>query len=47
MGGIVGALVDIIPFTTLMFPVLGVFLAVGIAVGTFGSAIAIRNYLKV
>ncbi|MGI6028813.1 MAG: permease-like cell division protein FtsX [Candidatus Heteroscillospira sp.] len=47
MGGIVGALVECIPFTALMFPVLGVFLCVGVVVGTFGSVIAIRNYLKV
>ena len=47
MTGIVGALVDIIPFTTLMFPVMGIFLCVGVVVGTFGGVVAIRNYLKV
>ncbi|MGE4354383.1 MAG: permease-like cell division protein FtsX [Oscillospiraceae bacterium] len=47
MSGIVGALVDVIPFAVLMYPVLGGFLCVGLAVGTFGGVIAIRNYLKV
>ena len=47
MGGIAGALVEVIPFTVLMYPVLGVFLCVGFAVGTFGGVIAIRNYLRV
>lgn len=47
MGGIAGALVEVIPFATLMYPVLGVFLCVGVVVGMFGSAIAIRNYLNV
>ncbi|MGN1002215.1 MAG: permease-like cell division protein FtsX [Oscillospiraceae bacterium] len=44
---IVGTLIGIIPFSALMYPVLGVFLAVGLVVGVFGSSIAIRNYLKV
>jgi cell division transport system permease protein len=47
MDGIVGALVQMTPFSVLMYPVLGVFLAVGVVVGAFGSVIAIRNYLKV
>lgn len=47
VSGIVGSLFGIIPFTVLMYPVLGVFLAVGFVVGVFGSSIAIRNYLKV
>ena len=47
MTGIAGALVDVIPFSTLMYPVMGVFLGVGVIVGAFGSTIAIRNYLKV
>ena len=40
-------LVLVIPFETLRYPVLIVFLGVGLVVGTFGSNIAIRNYLKV
>lgn len=43
----VGTLIHVIPFTTLMYPVLAVFLGLGLLVGTFGSSIAIRNYLKV
>ncbi len=30
-----------------MGPLLAVFLGLGLLVGTFGSSIAIRNYLKV
>ena len=40
-------LVLVIPFDTLRYPVLIVFLGIGLIVGTFGSNIAIRNYLKV
>ena len=45
--GSIAQLLLVIPFDTLKFPVLIVFLAVGLIVGTFGSNIAIRNYLKV
>ena len=47
MNGLIGSLVNIVPFTTLMLPVLLIFLAIGVVVGVFGSGIAIRNYLKV
>ncbi len=47
MSGIIGNFVTIIPFASLMWPVLIVFAAVGLIVGAFGSNIAIRNYLKV
>jgi cell division transport system permease protein len=46
-GSQLASLVQVIPFASLMYPVLGVFLALGLLVGTFGSSIAIRNYLKV
>ena len=39
--------VEVVPFTELWPFVLVVFMAVGIIVGAFGGAIAIRNYLKV
>jgi len=39
--------VTIVPFAELWPAVLGIFLAVGVGVGAFGGAIAIRNYLKV
>lgn len=47
MSGIIGNFVTVIPFAVLMWPLLLVFLAVGLIVGAFGSNIAIRNYLKV
>ena len=47
MTGLIGNLVKIIPFETLLLPVLCVFLLVGIIVGVFGSIIAIRKFLKV
>ena len=47
MTGLVSQLVAIIPFTTLLLPVLLVFVIVGVLIGCFGGLIAIRNYLKV
>ncbi len=47
MTGMVGVFVTLIPFEYLMWPVLLVFMAVGLVVGVFGSNIAIRNYLIV
>ena len=41
------SLLIMLPFSTLMYPLMIVFLAIGLVVGTFGSNIAIRNYLKV
>lgn len=40
-------MVEVLPFSSLMGPLLAVFLGLGLLVGTFGSSIAIRNYLKV
>lgn len=47
MTGLIGNFVSVIPFAGIMWPLLGVFLAIGLIVGVFGSNIAIRNYLKV
>ena len=47
MAGVVSNLLIIPGFQTLMYPVLVIYLAIGLIVGTFGSNIAIRNYLKV
>lgn len=47
MSGAMAHLLHVIPFDALRLPLLVVFLAVGLVVGTFGSNIAIRNYLKV
>lgn len=44
---IISLIGSLLPFSALMYPVLGIFLAVGLIVGVFGSSIAIRNYLKV
>ena len=40
-------LIEIVVFSSIMWPLLAVFLGVGVLVGVFGSNIAIRNYLKV
>ena len=42
-----GNLFAILPFSAVMVPVLIIYLAVGMLVGAFGGALAIRNYLKV
>ena len=47
MSGSMANLLMVIPFSTLRLPILAVFLGIGLVVGTFGSNIAIRNYLKV
>ena len=44
---IAASLITVMPFSTLMTPLLIVFLAIGVLVGAFGGAMAIRNYLKV
>ncbi len=46
-GSTLSAMISVISFHRLMLPVLLVFLAISLLVGTFGSNIAIRNYLKV
>lgn len=43
----IGALISVVPFATLMWPTLAVFIVIGLVVGVFGSNVAIRNYLKV
>ena len=47
MSGLVGNLINVIPFSSVSSLVLLVYIGIGAAVGTFGSAIAIRNYLRV
>ena len=42
-----GNLFRVLPFATVMTPLLAVYIAVGVLVGAFGGAMAIRNYLKV
>ena len=45
--GMLGRLINVIPFASVSGFVLAVFLGVGLVVGVFGSSIAIRNYLEV
>ena len=47
MTSVVGRLVTVVSFSSVMYPMLWIFLGVGAFVGTFGGVIAIRNYLKV
>ena len=47
MTGLIANLLIVPSFRSMMYPVLIIYLAVGLIVGTFGSNIAIRNYLKV
>ena len=42
-----GNLFSAMPFSAIMTPLLAVYLALGVLVGAFGGAMAIRNYLKV
>ena len=47
VGGFIGGIMDIVPFSVVMLPLLIVFMGIGIFVGAFGGNIAIRDYLKV
>ena len=47
MNSMAGNLFTVLPFATIMTPLLLVYLAVGVLVGAFGGGMAIRNYLKV
>ena len=47
MRGSIASLVMVLPFQQLRLPILAIFAGIGLVVGTFGSNIAIRNYLKV
>ena len=47
VGGFIGGIMDIVPFSVVMLPLLVVFMGIGIFVGAFGGNIAIRDYLKV
>lgn len=42
-----GALITVVPFAAVLWPLLIAFLVVGVAVGAVGGVTAIRNYLKV
>ena len=47
MTSLIGGLVSVISFDILFWPLLAVFLGIGLIVGVFGSGAAIRNYLKI
>ena len=47
MNSMAGSLFHVLPFASIMTPLLLVYLAVGVLVGAFGGGMAIRNYLKV
>ena len=47
MESFAGNLFRAVPFSLVMTPLLAVYLALGVLVGAFGGALAIRNYLKV
>ena len=47
VSGLMGNLISVIPFESFRMTVLAIYLGVGVIVGTFGSSIAIRNYLRV
>ncbi|MBQ5671215.1 MAG: permease-like cell division protein FtsX [Oscillospiraceae bacterium] len=47
VGGFIGGIMDIVPFSVVMLPLLIVFMGIGVFVGAFGGNIAIRDYLKV
>ena len=47
MSSIGGSFITLIPFRTVMIPVLVIYLGLGVFVGVFGALNAIRNYLKV
>ena len=47
MDSMAGNLFKVMPFSVIMTPLLAVYLFIGILVGAFGGAMAIRNYLKV
>jgi len=47
LSGMIGSILVIPVFRSMMYPILIIYLIIGFIVGTFGSNIAIRNYLKV
>ena len=47
LSGMIGSMLVVPAFHTMQYPILIIYLAIGLIVGTFGSNIAIRNYLKV
>ena len=47
MDTLTGSFVTLVPFKSVMLPLLAAFLGIGVLIGVFGGLNAIRNYLKV
>ena len=47
MTGLIANILVIPSFRSIMYPILAIYLIIGFIVGTFGSNIAIRKFLKV
>ncbi len=47
MDTLTGSFLSLVPFKTVMWPMLGAYVGVGVLIGVFGGVNAIRNYLKV
>ena len=47
MDSLTGSFVSLVPFKTVMWPLLLAYLGIGVLIGAFGGVNAIRNYLKV
>ena len=47
MSSLTGSFLSLIPFRSVMFPLLIAYLGIGVLIGVFGGVSAIRNYLKV
>ena len=47
MDTLTGSFVTLVPFKTVMWPLLAAFLGIGVLIGVFGGLNAIHNYLKV
>ena len=47
VGGVAAALISLLPFSAVMWPLLIAFTGIGVIVGVVGGSSAIRNYLKV
>ena len=47
MDSLTGSFISLVPFRTVMVPLLLAYLGIGVVIGAFGGVNAIRNYLKV
>ena len=47
MDSLTGSFISLVPFRSVMLPLLCAYLGIGVLIGVFGGVNAIRNYLKV